>query len=163
MVATSALVYFAGPLFSTAERAFNERLCARIEAAGFRVFLPQRDGVEGDRPPDDATPREERRRAMFDRDVAEIVACDIFLVVLDGRVPDEGACFELGLAYGHKRLGQPSKRLLGLQTDVRAAFLGAKLNPMLAVALDEVAADEETLLGLLLGTGPNRTHDGGAG
>lgn len=163
MVAGSARVYFAGPLFSAAERAFNERLCARIEAARFRVFLPQRDGVEGDRPPYDAMPQEERRRAMFDRDVAEIVACDLFLVVLDGRVPDEGACFELGLAYGSKRLGQPSKRLLGLQTDVRAAFLGAKLNPMLAVALDEVAADEETLLGFLLGTGPNRTHASGAG
>jgi len=33
-----------------------------------------------------------------------------------------------------------------LQTDVRAAFLGAKLNPMLAVALDDLVADEPALL-----------------
>lgn len=58
-------IYFAGPLFSAAERAFNARLAERIEAAGFAVFPPRRDGVEGDRPPYDAMPREERRRAMF--------------------------------------------------------------------------------------------------
>ncbi len=144
-----ARLYLAGPLFSAAERRFNEELAGRLEAAGFDVFLPQRDGVEGDRPPHDAMPRAERRRAMFARDVAEILACDVFLVVLDGRVPDEGACFELGLAYGRRRLAPPGPRLIGLRTDARAAFLGAKLNPMLAVPLDRVAADEDELLAML--------------
>jgi hypothetical protein len=39
--------------------------------------------------------------------------------------------------------------LIGLQTDIRAAFLGAKLNPMLAVSLDVVVADETALLEVL--------------
>jgi nucleoside 2-deoxyribosyltransferase len=39
-----ARLYFAAPLFSEAERAFNEELTARIEALGYDVFLPQRDG-----------------------------------------------------------------------------------------------------------------------
>lgn len=84
-------ISFAGPHFSAAERTFNTLRCARIEASGFAVFLPQRDGSEGDRPPSDAMPRDERRRAMCDLDVSEIEACDVFLAVLDGRVSDEGA------------------------------------------------------------------------
>ena len=44
-------IYLAGPLFSEAERRFNLRLTHRLEALGFEVFLPQRDGVERDRPP----------------------------------------------------------------------------------------------------------------
>jgi hypothetical protein len=73
-------------------------------------------------------------------------AADVFLLVLDGRVPDEGACVELGIAYGHKWLGKREKLLIGLHTDARAAFLRAKLNAMLAVPLDYVAQDQEALL-----------------
>lgn len=143
------MIYLAGPLFSEAERRFNAELTDRLEEAGFAVFLPQRDGVEGDRPPYDTMPREERRRAMFALDVEQVVACDDFVIVLDGRVPDEGACFELGVAYAEKRFRQPAKRLLGVQTDVRAAFLGAKLNPMISLALDGVVASGEELVARL--------------
>jgi nucleoside 2-deoxyribosyltransferase len=94
-------------------------------------------------------PPEARRAAMFELDVAKVIACDVLLIVLDGRVPDEGACFELGVAYAEKRRAQPRKRLIGLQTDVRAAFLGAKLNPMLAVSLDVVVTDEAALVEVL--------------
>ena len=57
-------------------------------------------------------------------------------IILDGRVPDEGAAVELGIAYAHKELAMPEKRLVGLMTDVRASFISAKLNPMLAVPLE---------------------------
>jgi nucleoside 2-deoxyribosyltransferase len=81
------LIYVAGPLFSEAERRFNLDLTERLEALGFRVFLPQRDGVEHDKQPYDAMSTEERRQAMFDLDRAQIIASDVFLFVLDGRVP----------------------------------------------------------------------------
>jgi len=45
---------------------------------------------------------EERRHAMFCLDRDTILTCDVF--VLDGRVPDEGVCVELGIAYCHKHL-----------------------------------------------------------
>jgi nucleoside 2-deoxyribosyltransferase len=140
------LLYVAGPLFSAAERCFNQQLTDKIEALGYRVFLPQRDGAERDRPPYNAMTREERRTATFALDRDMILACDVFLFILDGRVPDEGACVELGIAYCHKTLQRPHKRLIGLQTDVRAAFLGAKLNPMVRVPLEYVADTEEALL-----------------
>ncbi len=44
-------VYFAGPLFCEAERVFNLRLAEKLEAKGYQVFLPQRDGVESEKPP----------------------------------------------------------------------------------------------------------------
>ena len=143
------LIYFAGPLFSEAERVFNLRVAERLERADFEVFLPQRDGVERDRPPYNLMTADERRRAMFELDKRKIFECDIFLFVLDGRVPDEGACVELGLAHAHKELRAPQRLLVGLQTDSRAAFVGSKLNPMLRVPLERVVEAEEELLRVL--------------
>jgi len=132
-----------------AERRFNLELTHRLEALGFEVFLPQRDGVERDRPPYDRMAPEKRRRAMFELDRSRILDSDVFLFVLDGRVPDEGACVELGIAYGQKYLQKSEKLLVGLHTDTRAAFIGGRLNPMVRVPLDCVVDDEETLLRVL--------------
>ena len=143
------LIYFAAPLFSRAERLFNEHLTQRLEEQGFTVFLPQRDGVEKDKPPYSSMTPEERRQAIFHLDKQQIFACDIFLFLLDGRVPDEGACVELGIAWCQRELQGSKKLLIGLQTDFRAAFPGSTLNPMIFVPLDFIAPDEETLLHVL--------------
>jgi Nucleoside 2-deoxyribosyltransferase len=146
---SDVLIYFAGPLFSKAERRFNLELTHRLEGLGFDVFLPQRDGAERDRPPYDTMTPEERRHAMFYLDRTRILDSDVFLFVLDGRVPDEGACVELGIAYCQKYLQNGEKVLVGLHTDTRAAFIGGRLNPMVRVPLDYIVDDEETLLRLL--------------
>jgi nucleoside 2-deoxyribosyltransferase len=86
------LVYAAGPLFPEAERRLNLGLAERLESLGFRVFLPQRDGVERDNPPQDSMTPEERRHAMFRLNRDTSLTCDVFLFVLDGRFRDEGAC-----------------------------------------------------------------------
>jgi nucleoside 2-deoxyribosyltransferase len=148
------LIYFAGPLFSEAERRFNLGLTQRLEATGFEVFLPQRDGAERNRSPYDAMTQEERRRAMFRLDRSRILDSDVFLFVLDGRVPDEGACVELGIAHCQKYLQNSEKLLIGLHTDTRAAFVSARLNPMVRVPLDYVVDDEQSLLELLAGYEP---------
>jgi len=98
------LIYLAGPLFSQAERRFNSELAEKREALGFRVFLPQRVGVERERPPHDAMAPEARRRAMFNLDKQQILDSGVFLFLLDGRVADEGACVELGIAHCHQHL-----------------------------------------------------------
>jgi nucleoside 2-deoxyribosyltransferase len=164
MVNEPKLVYYAGPLFSVAERCFNEHLTAKIRASGYQVFLPQRDGVDRTCPPYDTMTAEERRAALFRLDTETILACDVFVMILDGRVPDEGACVELGLAYGRKTVHQPHKRLIGLQTDVRAAFLGAKLNPMVRMALDQLVETEDALLSTLaaLTGSPQRHYQSGS-
>ncbi len=92
---------------------------------------------------------EERRRHTFYLDKTQILNSEVFLFVLDGRVPDEGACVELGIAFCEKELRNSEKLLVGLHTDSRAAFVGSRLNPMVLVSLDCVAEDEETLLHVL--------------
>jgi hypothetical protein len=39
-------IYFASALFNTKECLFNIELCNRLEAKGYKVQLPQRDGFE---------------------------------------------------------------------------------------------------------------------
>lgn len=142
------LLYFAAPLFSQAELAFNQVLTDKIEGLGFDVFLPQRDGdtnTDGFR----AMTSDERARAIFHMDLKRIEATDIFLYVLDGRIPDEGAAVALGLAYSHKKYVNKNQRLIGLHTDKRAAFIDEKLNPMIFSSLDYIATSEEALLSYL--------------
>lgn len=139
-------IFLAGSLFSEAEKAFNERLTTQLEVREFSVFMPQRDGVENWTPLDKNMPTADLRREMFAVDPNEILKADIFLFVLDGRVPDEGACVELGIAYSHKFLQRRDKLLLGLLTDRRAAFPDAKLNAMIEGALDSIAANEVDLI-----------------
>jgi len=140
------LIYFAGPLFSQAERHFNQQLTQKLEQAGFQVFLPQRDGPEIDKPPYSTMPREHWREAVFQIDKTQVLAADIFLFILDGRIPDEGACVELGIAYCQKHLQQSRKLLVGLHTDMRATLHGSPLNPMIHVPLEYIAQDEDHLL-----------------
>ncbi|HMG50906.1 MAG TPA: nucleoside 2-deoxyribosyltransferase domain-containing protein [Inquilinus sp.] len=144
-------LYFAAPLFSAAELVFNAVLVERIEALGFDVFLPQRDGVEASREPWASMAPKDRQRAVFETHRDQVFACDVLLFVLDGRVPDEGAALELGLAYAHRQLAKPGRRLVGLHTDAHAAFPDAKLNEMLSGALDVVFEDADALLGYLAG------------
>lgn len=143
------LIYFGAPLFSQAEKAFNLLLTEKLEERGFKVFLPQRDGVESNKPPYNEMNSDELNRAIFTVDRDKVLEADIFLFVLDGRVPDEGACIEMGIAYGQKHLLQRDKLLIGLQTDIRAAYLGVKLNAMIHGSLDSIVDNEDDLIAAL--------------
>lgn len=142
-------IYFAGPLFNKAEKQFNQALTEKLEKNGFEVFLPQRDGVEKGKPPYNTMSQDERRKIMFEMDRDKIMEADIFLFILDGRVPDEGACVELGIAYTQKYISKTKKFLIGLHTDIRAAFLGNKLNTMIEVPLDFIAENKTDLIAFL--------------
>ena len=142
-------LYFAAPLFSEAERRFNVELARKLETRGLLVFLPQRDGAEHDSAHYVALSMEERREAIFAVDRMKILDSDIFLLVLDGRVPDEGACVELGIAYAQKYIEKKDKILVGLLTDSHAAFIQGKVNPMIGQALDRIFYSEAELLSFL--------------
>jgi len=142
-------IYFAGPLFSVAEQKFNNNLVNKLELLGYDVFLPQRDGAELNKAPFIDMTAELRNKTIFSIDREQVLRCDIFLFVLDGRVPDEGACFELGMAYTQKYLSESSKQILGLHTDVRASFLDSKLNAMIEVPFDDIFSSEKDLIQFL--------------
>jgi nucleoside 2-deoxyribosyltransferase len=135
-------IYFAGPLFTQAERAWNAWLGAALTAAGHTVFLPQvavqsLATLEAD--------------AIFRLDVDGVASADAVLAILDGADPDSGTAFECGMAYA---LGIP---VVVVRTDFRAggdALPGQRLatiNLMLSqaatsvVAMPEPAATPESL------------------
>lgn len=126
-------IYFAAPLFSRAEQDFNFLVTRVFERKGYNVFLPQRDGYEAAKLRGKSA--DEKTKLIFEKDISEIKNSDIFVMVLDGRVPDEGACVELGFAYA---LG---KRCYGIKTDSRSIELDLDLNPLIAGCFKKIFAN----------------------
>lgn len=140
------IIYFAAPLFNQGELMFNELLATRLEHSGFTVFLPQREGLELKATP---MPPDKWAKAVFELDRDWVFKADILLFLLDGRVPDEGAALELGLAYAQKHLLNQRKLLVGFSTERRVFSQDHPLNAMLAGALEYVFTDFGELLEFL--------------
>lgn len=128
---TPSCVYIAAPLFSDAEREFNLRLDAALRRAGIETYLPQRDGGEAAPLIRQGHDEHTVRSRLFDGDVQAVKECVALVFVLDGRVPDEGGCVELGMAYAW---GKPC---VGLQTDSRRFGGTDSNNLMIDYALDQ--------------------------
>ena len=76
---------------------------------------------------------------MFEKDLDAMNDSDVFLFLLDGRVPDEGACVALGYYYSS---GKPA---IGLKTDSRTLCQGLD-NLMIRMALDRICVNTDELL-----------------
>jgi nucleoside 2-deoxyribosyltransferase len=110
-------VYFAGPLFTTAERTWNAEVAAALRTAGHEVFLPQEQ-----EPGRDAA-------GIFATDVGGIDWADGLLAIMDVPDPDSGTSWEVGYAFGLK------KWTVLVRTDIRAsAGSTGDYNSMLAEA-----------------------------
>ena len=130
-------VYIAAPLFSEGERQFNERIDEIIRSCGHETYLPQRDGgCVADLP--DMINGKPKRTYLFQLDCEHMDWCDAVLFLFDGRVPDEGACFELGYCFAK------GKRCIGYKTDARS-FIDGYDNVMLHVSVEVVLHDENAL------------------
>lgn len=110
---------------------------------GFDVFLPQEQPTVDQLFRGTDTDLDKIMAEVFQRDISEIDKCDALFFLMDGRVPDEGACFELGYAYAK------GKRCFALKTDVRTSEDGAD-NAMLTSSLTgNIAKDVRSLLEML--------------
>lgn len=123
-------IYIAGPMFSEAELYFNEKVALELEQKGLHVFLPQRSGYKMVDLMEKMSTCE-ARKIIFEKDYLEVKKADILVVILDGRVIDEGACVELGMGYA---LG---KTCYGLKTDPRTMMNG-QINPMISECLIKI-------------------------
>lgn len=139
-------IYFAAPLFCREEQEYNLNLTTKLEKIGFTVFLPQRDGVELKEELFTNHSEEEICQEIFKLDRNEIIKADVFLILLNGRVPDEGACVELGIAHENKYVNNKEKLLIGYSTDMRVFAEKFKLNAMLLGALDYLANNENDVI-----------------
>ena len=111
-------------MFNAAEKGFNLKVTQVLEEYGYQVFLPQRDGIEAAKL--EGKTEEELVNMIFPLDAGEVKKADIIFMNIDGRVPDEGASVELGIAYA------AGKRCYGFKTDARAVEFGLEMNPMIS-------------------------------
>lgn len=106
-------IYVAAPLFNEMELERNSRIKEILVNNGYEIYLPQDEaGLAFDLI--DENNKLEINKKIFEEDIKGINSSDILLFLLDGRVPDEGACVELGYAYAL------NKKCIGYKTDTRA-------------------------------------------
>lgn len=109
-------LYLAGPLFTSAERTWNDDLATALRKGGHEVFLPQDQEPAKDAP------------GIFSTDVGGIDWADALVAIMDGPDPDSGTAWECGYAYG-------KKPMLLVRTDFRAQTgSGAPYNAMLTAS-----------------------------
>jgi nucleoside 2-deoxyribosyltransferase len=137
-------LYFASPLFSAAERAWNSEIAAALRAAGHEVFLPQEQ-----EPGKDAA-------GIFATDVGGIDWAEALVAIIEGPDPDSGTAWECGYAYGKKpvilvrtdvraqagRSGPYNAMLRGSATD-RVDLPGAAMPDLIRAVLQALARLEE--------------------
>jgi nucleoside 2-deoxyribosyltransferase len=126
-------------LFCDAERSFNLTVDEALRTAGLDTYLPQRDGGEGAKMVASGMDPSVVRSKLFASDTEAIRRCDFLIMLLDGRVPDEGACVELGIAYALE------KPCFGLQTDIRR-FADQSNNLMIDSILIDTADTVDDLI-----------------
>lgn len=122
--------YLAGPLFDEGERWFMEQLDARVVAAGFATFLPQRDNVAKTADTVDQ---------IFDNNRTAIDRADLLVVNLNGLATDDGTAWELGYAYARNTYA------IGYHSDWRERFTDEVVNLMLERSLNAMARDLDEL------------------
>jgi len=129
-------IYFAGPLFTAAERDWNATLAAALRAAGHEVFVPQEQ-----EPGRDAA-------GIFAGDVAGIDWSDCLVAGVDGADPDSGTSWEVGYAY-------LKKPIVLVRTDLRSTGSGgwaynAMLGESATIRIDAVAAETDIVIAEVL-------------
>ena len=105
-------IYLAGPLFSESELERNTKIKNFLINLGYDVYLPQDEGLAYEMINENN--KLEVNKKIFEMDVENLKQCDMLVFILDGRVPDEGGCVELGMAYAW------GKKSIGYKTDTRA-------------------------------------------
>lgn len=103
------IIYLAGPLFSLAERRFNEEFAKALEQSFLpsMVILPQDHAAKIV----EAAGFAER---MYFFSLDSINHCDAVVAILDGADSDSGTCIELGYAKAK------GKVIVGIRTDFRS-------------------------------------------
>lgn len=123
------LVYIAGPLFTPAERCYLEQINHDLHDAGYRTYLPHKDGGL-------ATAENAGRTAgFFHADIQAIQACDLVLAVLNGSEVDSGTAWEIGFAFS---MHTP---VMGIYEDTRSRDLNLMIsNSVRICSREEIVA-----------------------
>ncbi len=125
-------IYCAGPLFNPKEKEEMQAIAETLENNGFNVFLPHRDGFEFTNLSESfiklgISSNDARfilNKAIFTLDVFQVLNSDGLILNINGRVPDEGAMVEAGIAWN------AGKMIVIFKNDARTLINGND-NPLL--------------------------------
>ena len=154
-------IYCSGPLFCPEEIAGMSAMARILEDAGFATFLPHRDGIERLVMGLVNTPlntnflgsREIIDKAIFALDVFQIVKrCDCLVLNMNGRVPDEGAVAEAGIAFAS---GKP---VVIYKNDARTIFKGRDNSMITGLSGYPVVRELNKLPGIIKDIKPSQTE-----
>ncbi len=128
-------IYFAGPLFSVAERDWIRSTIDKIEA----LAAQHGKKIEIIFPYDLITQEEIDRLGehakieIFSRCKSHLDDADIVIALLDGPQVDDGTAWEIGYFHGKK---SPEQKIIGIRTDFRRAgeSEGAAVNAMIELS-----------------------------
>lgn len=105
-------IYLAGALFSDAERAWLDKVAARMRGEGFDCFVPHEEQLD--------ELKELNPAEVYRIDAEAIRAANILLAWLDGPSIDDGTACEIGMFAELVASGDPRYRgIVGLVTDQR--------------------------------------------
>ncbi len=132
---TKKTIYLAAPLFSLAERDFNEKLRNAFEEMGFSVFIPQEDSNDTE-----ITREDMDTSTIYELNLEAIDNCDLMVAVLDGGSDvDSGTAWEIGYACAKKI------PVIGLRTDFRTLGPEGAVNLMIGESVGELLTDVDSL------------------
>ena len=140
-------IYFAGPLFTEAERAWIISVKEKIEALARELGQPVRvvwpyELVSRE----DATAMGPRAKyEIFRLCREELKDTDLLLALLDGPQVDDGTAWEIGYFYAVRR---ENAEIIGIRTDFRHAgeTETGRVNTMIECSCDEITWRTEDLL-----------------
>ena len=140
-------IYFAGPLFSEAERDWIRSTISKIES------LAAQHGIKTEIIfPYDLITQDEIDRLganakveIFSRCKSHLDDADIVIALLDGSQVDDGTAWEIGYFYAKK---SPEQKIIGIRTDFRRAgeSEGAVVNAMIECSCDLIVRSREELM-----------------
>ncbi|MDV0443654.1 nucleoside 2-deoxyribosyltransferase [Methanorbis rubei] len=126
-------IYLAAPLFSEAQRVYNQALADLISSRCYcEVHLPQELDTGESR-------GEKREEFIYRQNLSGVRNSDIVVAVIDGSDVDSGTAWEMGYATA---LG---KRVIAVRTDFRKYSERELVNLMLETDAEVVRSSEELL------------------
>lgn len=140
-------IYFAGPLFSEAERDWIRSAINKIESFAARHGTK----LEIIFPYDLITQEEidhlgpKAKLEIFSRCKSHLHDADILIALLDGLHVDDGTAWEIGYFYVRE---SPEQKIIGIKTDFRRAgeSEGVVVNPVIECYCDWIVRSREELL-----------------
>jgi nucleoside 2-deoxyribosyltransferase/predicted secreted protein len=126
-------VYLAAPLFSEAERSYNDGLASLLREHFFEVYVPQEGG-------DDTPCRDAREHArIYEENRKALIEADTVVAVIDGADADSGTAWEMGYSAAQ------NKPVVALRTDFRRVGTHEHVNLMLEQSSVVVKSRDELL------------------